>query len=55
MSAPPIAAVVVTPFKKLSVVFAARHPAATRGTEGAIVTKAAMVNALAPKSDELIM
>ena len=43
MSAPPIAAVVVMPLMKLSIVFAPRNPAATMGTDGAIVTKAPIV------------
>lgn len=55
MSAPPIAAVVVKPLMKLRTVLAPRYPAATKGTVGAAVTKAAMVNTFAPSKPELMM
>lgn len=54
MSAPPIAAVVVKPLMKLKTAFAPRKPAATIGTDGAIVTKAAMDAMFAPNK-ELLM
>lgn len=53
ISAPPIAAVVVNPFRKLSTVFAPKQAAATTGAPGAIVTNAPMVARFAPKRDEL--
>lgn len=54
MSAPPIAAVVVKPFKKLKPAFAARHPAAISGAPGAMVRKTPIVARLVPKSPELM-
>lgn len=54
ISAPPIAAVVVNPFTKLSTVLAERAMAATTGAPGAIVTKAPMVPAFAASRLELI-
>lgn len=54
MSAPPIAAVVVYPFKKLSAVFAPKHVAAMTGDAGAMVTKAPIVAILLPSRVELI-
>ena len=50
-----MAAVVVKPLMKLSIVFAPRYAAATAGTVGAAVTKAAMVNTFAPRSELLII
>ena len=55
MSAPPIAAVVVYPFKKLRTVFAARHPAATNGAPGAILTNAPILARFAPSREELMI
>jgi hypothetical protein len=43
-----MAAVVVYPFRKLSIVLAPRKEAATKGVEGAIDRKPAMVAAFAP-------
>lgn len=54
MSAPPMAAVVVKPFKKLSTVFAARHPAAIAGAPGAMVMNAPIDAMLAPRSELFI-
>jgi hypothetical protein len=53
MSAPPIAAVVVNPLIKLSMVLAPRNDAATRGAEGARERKPAMVRAFAPNRELL--
>lgn len=53
ISAPPIAAVVVNPFKKLRIVFAPKHAAATTGAPGAMVTNAPIVATFAPNSDVL--
>jgi hypothetical protein len=53
MSAPPIAAVVVYPFKKLSRVFAPRQAAAIPGLAGAKVTNAPIVATLVPSKVEL--
>ncbi len=52
MSAPPIAAVVVYPFKKLRTVLADNAIAAIIGDPGAMVTKAPIVAMLAPKREE---
>ena len=48
-----MAAVVVMPLIKLKMVFAPRKPAATRGTEGAIVTKAPIVAMFVASKEEL--
>jgi hypothetical protein len=53
ISAPPIAAVVVYPFRKLSMVLEPRHAAAIAGAPGAIETNAPMVAMFAPSNEEL--
>ena len=54
MSAPPIAAVVVNPFKKLRIVLAPRKEAAIKGVVGVMAMNPAMVIAFAPRRDILI-
>ena len=53
ISAPPIAAVVVYPFKKLRTAFPARHPAAINGAPGAMVINVPIVAILRPKRELL--
>lgn len=54
MSAPPIAAVVVYPFTKLSTALAAKAPAAIIGLPGAMVMKALIVATLVANKPELM-
>lgn len=54
ISAPPMAAVVVYPFKKLSIVFAPKQVAAIAGDAGAMDRKALIVNIFPPSKLELI-
>ena len=55
ISAPPMAAVVVKPWTKLSAVFAERHAAAMAGAPGAMVRNAPIVPALAARRLELMI
>lgn len=48
-----MAAVVVNPFKKLRIVLAPKKLAATRGVDGAIAMKPAIVRAFAPSREPL--
>lgn len=54
ISAPPMAEVVVYPFKKLSAVFAPKQVAAMAGDAGPMDRKAPIVNILPPSKLELI-
>jgi hypothetical protein len=49
ISAPPMAAVVVYPFRKLRTAFPARHAAPIRGAPGAKARKVAIVPKLRPR------
>lgn len=53
ISAPPIAAVVVYPFKKLKNALPAKHPAAISGAPGAIAKNVPKVATLRPSSEVL--